>query len=123
VEPASAVPLISGWLSSAGEFGSESVTVGAAGSWVSTRKALSAGLESWLPAASVARTSNVRWPSPIGAVVWGDVQSANTCAPTRHSKLAPAGSSVENVNVGVSSFVGPSGPVSIVVSGGEESST
>src|SRR5918996_1377403 len=90
----------------------EIVVCGAA---VSTVIARLAGLVSVLPAASVARTSNVCAPSASAAVVCGDVQAANTAASTRHWKLAPA--SLENPNVGVESFVSPVGPESIVVCG------
>ena len=69
-----------------------------------------------LPAASVARTSNVCEPSASAAVVNGDVQDAKAAASTRHSNVEPASVEV-NVNVGVLSLVEPRGPAVIVVSG------
>ena len=44
------------------------------------------------------------------------MHAAKAAESTRHSKVAPG--SLENVNVGVETFVGPLGPESIVVSGG-----
>src|ERR671915_2562138 len=90
----------------------EIVVCGAA---VSTVKARLAGLVSVLPAASVARTSNVCAPSDNAPVVCGEVQAAKAAASTRHWKLAPA--SLENPNIGVESPVKPVGPESIVVCG------
>ena len=82
---------------------------------VSTVKVRVAGLASVLPAASVARTSNVCGPSASAAVVWGEVQVVKASSSMRQSKLAPG--SEENSNVGVASRVRPLGPVSIVVCG------
>src|SRR5918992_5132135 len=90
----------------------EIVVCGAA---VSTVIARLAGLVSVLPAASVARTSNVCAPSDNAPVVCGEVQAAKAAASTRHSKPAPA--SLGNPNVGVESLVRPVGPESIVVCG------
>jgi hypothetical protein len=84
------------------------------GATVSTVKARLAG-PPVLPAASAARTSKVCAPSASVAVVCGDEQSASAAASTRHWKLAPA--SLENDSVGVESFVSPSGPEPIVVTG------
>ena len=80
-----------------------------------------AGVGSRLPEGSVARTSNVCDPSPNGAVVRGEVHAANESSSTRHSNVEP-GSDELKPNVGVLSFVGPTGPVAIVVSGGARSS-
>src|SRR5918996_2295943 len=90
----------------------EIVVCGAA---VSTVIARLAGLPSVLPAASVARTSNVCAPSDNAPVVCGDVQAAKAALSTRHWKFAPG--SLENPNVGVESLVNPVGPESIVVCG------
>src|ERR687895_580307 len=92
--------------------GPESIVV--CGAAVSTVKARLAAAPV-LPAASVARTSNVCAPSDNAPVVCGDVQAAKAAASTRHWKLAPA--SLENPNVGVESPVKPVGPESIVVCG------
>jgi hypothetical protein len=81
---------------------------------VSTVKLREAGVASTFPAGSVARTSNVCAPSASAAVVWAEVQEAHAPASTRHSNVEPAWLE-ENVNVGVESFVGPDGPLSIVV--------
>src|SRR5918998_2191183 len=85
------------------------------GAAVSTVIIRLAGLVSVLPAASVARTSNVCAPSENAPVVCGEVHAAKAAASTRHWKLAPA--SLENPNVGVESPVSPVGPESIVVCG------
>src|ERR671914_345926 len=90
----------------------EIVVCGAA---VSTVIARLAGLASVLPAASVARTSNVCAPSDNAPVVCGEVHAANAAVSTRHWKFAPA--SLENPKVGVESLVSPEGPESIVVWG------
>src|ERR671915_595182 len=90
----------------------EIVVCGAA---VSTVIARLAGVASVLPAASVARTSNVCAPLASAAVVCGEVQAANAEVSTRHWNVAPA--SLENANVGVASDVRPFGPESIVVCG------
>ena len=86
------------------------------GAAVSTVKLRDAGVGSTLPAGSVARTSNVWAPSASEAVVWAELQEAQAPASTRHSNVEPAWLA-ENVNVGVASFVGPDGPLSIVVCG------
>ena len=83
---------------------------------MSTVKARLAGVASVLPAASAARTSNVWAPLASAGVVCGEVQVTNAAPSTRHWKVASA--SLENVKVGVESFVVPVGPVLIVVSGG-----
>src|SRR5918996_2667883 len=90
------------------------------GAAVSTVIARLAGLVSVLPAASVARTSNVCAPSDNAPVVCGEVQAAKAPASTRHWKLAPA--SLENPNVGVESLVRPVGP-EVIVAGGATVST
>ena len=84
------------------------------GAAVSTVKLRDAGVGSTLPAGSVARTSNVWAPSASDAVVSGDAHEPQAPPSTRHSNVEPA-SSAENPNVGVASFVGPDGPLSIVV--------
>ena len=86
------------------------------GAAVSTVKLRDAGVASTFPAASVARTSKVCAPSASDAVVSGVEHEPHAPPSTRHSKLEP-GWSAENANVGVASFVGPDGPLSIVVSG------
>src|ERR687894_477697 len=91
------------------------VVIVVCGAAVSTVIARLAGLVSVLPAASVARTSNVCAPSDNAPVVCGEVHAAKAAASTRHWKLAPA--SLENPNVGVESPVRPVGPESIVVCG------
>ena len=71
-----------------------------------------------LPAASLARTSNVCAPSLSVAVVNGVLQDANAPASTLHSNVEPA--SVElKPNVGVLSLVVEpfAGPLVIEVSG------
>ncbi|HMJ94421.1 MAG TPA: hypothetical protein VK486_01120, partial [Thermoleophilaceae bacterium] len=75
-----------------------------------------AGVASTLPAGSIVRTSKVCGPSPSAAVVWPELQEPQAPPSTRHSKVEP-GSGDEKVNVGVESFVGPDGPLSIVVFG------
>ena len=87
------------------------------GAVVSTVKARLAGEASTLPAASIARTSNVCGPSLSADVVNGVVQAAKVPASTRHWKVESAWLEVKE-NVGVLSFVGPDGPAVIVVSGG-----
>ena len=91
----------------------------ACGSVVSTVNERLAGVGSTLPAASSRRTAKVYAPSPRAEVVWARLQVAKSPPSSEHSKVAP--SSLENANVGVESFVGPLGPESIVVSGGEVS--
>src|SRR3954454_22387110 len=98
-------------LSSAG--GSESRLV--SGAVRSIAQVWVSGVPSVLPAASVARTSNVWLPSASEAVVCGLVQALQLPASTRHWKVA--GSLELNVNVGVGSFEGSAGPVASVVSG------
>ena len=75
-----------------------------------------AGVASVLPAASVARTSNVWLPAPSAAVVSGLVHGAYEPPSTRHSKVAPGLLALKS-KVGVVSFDGSFGPESIVVSG------
>jgi hypothetical protein len=81
---------------------------------VSTVKLREDGVASTFPAVSVARTSKVCAPSASAAVVWAELQEVQAPASTRHSNVEPAWSA-ENVNVGVESFVGPEGPLLIVV--------
>ena len=78
------------------------------GGVVSTVNDRLAGDASVLPAASVARTSNVCAPSARAAVVNADQQDANAAASTRHWKVEPASVEVKE-NVGVLSLVGPDG--------------
>ena len=87
------------------------------GATVSTTMLRLAGLWSTLPAASVARTSNVCGPCESAAVVCGELHDAKEAESTRHWNVEPD-SLLENVKVGVVSFVGPFGPPEIVVSGG-----
>src|SRR4051812_28451339 len=75
-----------------------------------------AGVASALPAASIARTSNVWLPSASAAVVCGLGHAVQVPPSTRHSKLAP-GSSELNANVGVASLSSAGGAESIVVVG------
>ena len=81
---------------------------------MSTVKLRDAGVASTFAAGSVARTSKVCAPSASDAVVWDEVQEPHAPASTRHSNVEPAWSA-ENAKVGVESFVGPDGPLSIVV--------
>src|SRR5688572_20551966 len=104
-----------GVLSSVGPVGPPSIAV--SGGLVSTVKARSAGEASTFPDASVARTRKVCAPSPSGAVVCGAPQAANAPPSTLHSNVEPA-SLDERLNVGVESFVCPSGPPVISVLGG-----
>ena len=84
------------------------------GAAVSTVKLREAGVASTFPTGSVARTSKVCAPSASEAVVMGVEHEAHAPASTRHSNVEPAWSA-ENANVGVASFVGPDGPLSMVV--------
>src|SRR3954454_24231625 len=59
------------------------------GATVSMTKVCDAGVASWLPAASVARTSKVCVPSVSAAVVNGVAQLAKAAVSTRHWKLDP----------------------------------
>ena len=79
------------------------------GAVVSTVSERLAGVGSATPAASMARTSNVRAPSASAAVVCGDVHAAKAAVPTRHWNVEPVSLEL-NVNVGVLSFVSPVGP-------------
>src|SRR5215210_4134395 len=81
-----------------------------------TVKLSDAGVASTLPAGSIVRTSKVCGPSPSVAVVWPELQEPQAPPSMRHSKLEPAWLD-EKVNVGVGSFVGPDGPLSMAVSG------
>ena len=83
---------------------------------MSTVIAREAGVGSTFPAGSVARASKVWAPSASDAVVWAELQEPQAPASTRHSKLEPAWVD-EKANVGVASFVGPDGPLSMVVFG------
>ena len=87
------------------------------GAAVSTVKLRDAGVASTFPAGSVARTSKVCAPSASDAVVSG-VECTNPMRRRRPGtrSVEPAWSA-ENANVGVASFVGPDGPLSIVVCG------
>src|SRR5215212_9538316 len=70
------------------------------GGWVSSRKGERAGVGSTLPAGSIARTSNVCWPSASGAAVNGESHGANTALSSLHSNVEP-GSVERNDQVGV----------------------
>ena len=87
------------------------------GGVVSTVNDRLAGVGSVLPAASVARTSNVCAPSASTAVVNGVLHEPQAPPSTRHSNVEPVSVAV-NENVGVLSVVVPVGPAVIVVSGG-----
>ena len=92
-------------------------TEGAAGS-VSVKVRV-AGVGSVLSAASVARTGMCAGPQRGRCSPWGSCR-VSTRAPgpsRRHSKVEP-GSEAENTNAGEASSVDPTGPASIVVSGG-----
>src|SRR4051812_29814659 len=89
------------------------VTFGASPSRLKVRDS---GVESVFPTWSRARTANVCGPSARDpGVVKGLEQLANDCASIAHWNVA-SGSGESNVNVAC--FIGRSGPVSIVVSGG-----
>jgi hypothetical protein len=86
------------------------------GGVVSIVKARVAGVASRLPAGSVARTLTVWLPAASAAVVHGLAQVAHEALSTRHAKVEPAWSAL-NEKVGVVSSVGPLGPAVIAVSG------
>ncbi len=87
------------------------------GATVSTVNVRVAGVGSTLPSRSIARTANVCGPSgSCPAERSGDVHGANAPASSLHSNVEP-GFVELNVNIGVVSFVGPSGPCASVVSG------
>ena len=88
----------------------------AVGGVVSSSQAQFDGVASVFPAASIARTSNVRGPSASGAVVCGVVQAAQAPPSTLHSNVEPA-SLEEKVKSGVESRDGSPGLVTRVVSG------
>src|SRR5215210_4782748 len=85
------------------------------GAVVSTLK-LRVAEVAWLPAASVARTSNECGPAPSAEVVCGELQPEKPPPSTEHWNVAPA-SFEEKPKVGVGSFVGPFGPESIEMLG------
>ena len=82
---------------------------------VTTVKILDAGVASWLPAGSIARTENVCAPTPSVAVC-GELQGAKSPPSSAHAKVEPA-SSAENVKVGVGKVIRRPGPSSSVVAG------
>ena len=53
----------------------------------STVKVRVAGVASGRLCGSTARTAKVCWPSPSGAVVWGEVQALKAPPSTAHSKV------------------------------------
>ena len=87
------------------------------GAAVSTVKLRDAGVGSTLPAGSVARTSKVCAPSASEAVVCGERARSPGAAVDAALEASSPAWSAEKANVGVASFVGPDGPLSIVVSG------
>ena len=87
------------------------------GAVVSTVKLREAGVGSGLPAGSVARTSKLWPPSARGPAVCGAEHSPQPPPSIRHSNHEP-GSFAEKPKVGDAAFVGPDGPLSMVVSGG-----
>lgn len=86
-----------------------------------TTNVVLAGLESVLPAWSVARTVNVWVPSASGRSVNADVQGTSWPVSIRQVKVEPI-SSARNAIVGEASSVAGGGLDVIVVSGGVESS-
>ena len=78
------------------------------GATVSTVHVCEAGEASTLPAASMARTSNVWLPSGRSPIVSGLEQAPQAPPSSRHSKVEP-GSSAENSKYGASSFDGSGG--------------
>src|SRR3954469_24910904 len=92
------------------------VSIVVCGAVRSTVQVCVAGAASMLPAASVARTSNVWLPSASGAVVCGLVQALQPPASTRHSNVEPS-SEEWNANAGVALPDGLAGVESSVVSG------
>jgi hypothetical protein len=85
---------------------------------ISTVNSRVAGAGSTLPAASVARTLKVQSPPARATRVNGDSQDVHSGRPWSNEHSRVEGSLAENSNVGVGSLVRPSGPESIVVSGG-----
>src|SRR5438128_2103778 len=75
-----------------------------------------AGVESVLPAPSVARTWKLCEPWLNGDVVCGELHGEKALPSTRHSNVEPA-SLESKLKVGVLSLVVPVGPPVIVVSG------
>ena len=92
------------------------LSIAVSGAAVSTVKLRDAGVGSTLPTRSVARTSKVWAPSASDEVVSGVEHEPHAPPSTRHSNVEPTWSA-ENSNVGVTSLVGPEGPLSIVVCG------
>ncbi len=80
-----------------------------------------AGVGSTLPAASIARTSNVRVPSATPDTTNGLEHAANAAASTRHWNVAPVSPGALNANVAAP--VGAVGALVIVVFGGVASDT
>ena len=117
VEPASAVPLIVGELSLAGESGSVSLSVGGPGAVVSTTHVRVAGVGSVLPAASMARIASVCAPSASAVSNVGDTHAAQAPASSLHSNV-DAACEEENAKLDDAEAVVPGGPESIVVCGG-----
>jgi hypothetical protein len=103
-----------GVVSFVGLEGLESIVV--CGAVRSTVHVCEAGLASVLPAASVARTSNVWLPSVSDPVVCGLLQDVQLPPSMRHSKLEPVSDEL-NVKVGVALPDGSDGLESIVVFG------
>ena len=91
------------------------VLIVVSGATVSTVKPRVAGTLSRLPAGSTARTDSVCAPCASSGVVNGFGHAVCPTPSIAHSNVAPA--SDENVNVGVVSLTGPSGPLKIAVSG------
>src|SRR5262249_54442877 len=72
-----------------------------------------AGEASVLPAASVARTSNVCVPSDSATLVNGDTHVSNCAASTRHWNVEPDSSDVKH-QVGVASLLGDGAGTEVV---------
>src|SRR5215212_10096704 len=83
----------------------------------STVQLRDAGVGSTFPTASIARTENVCGPSPTSVYRFGDVHRAKGALSRRHSKV-DSDSVEEKLNWASGLLSVPTGPLSIVVSGG-----
>ena len=91
------------------------MVVSGAGATTATVNVREAGVASTLPAASLARTANVCWPSARFVYACGEVHAANAALSRRHSNVAPG--SLVKANDAVFVVMVPVGPLVIVVSG------
>ena len=91
------------------------MVVSGAGATTATVNVRVAGVASTLPAASLARTANVCWPSARFVYACGDVLVANAAPSRRHSNVAPG--SLVKANDAELEVMVPVGPLVIVVSG------